>query len=159
MGPKIARVLLAVLAFLIGVAVGVLGSFQHRITFTVGSTRLPTGLLLAFGAVIGLVLLFEGLLGPGPALPGRPLPSRLSATACASIGWLFALVSLSYFGPPAAGFHEKGDVILVNDWRSITFLFGGMCLLTVGMYRAWSAALTARIAQASGAPDSPHSNV
>jgi hypothetical protein len=158
MGLKVARVALSLVALLIGVAVGVIGSFEHRVTATLGGVPWPTGLLLSLGAVVALMLLAEGLLDGAPTRPDRAVPSRLSVSVCAGAGWLLALLWLTYLGPPPT-LRQKGDIILVNDWRSIGYLLGGMFLVTVGIYRAWAASLTARIKQRSGAPGLSHPKV
>lgn len=158
MGLKIVRVALSLVALCIGVAVGVIGSFEHRVNATLGGVPWPIGLLLSLGAVIALMLLAEGLLDGAPARPDKAVPSRLSVSACAGAGWLLALLWLTYLGPPPT-LRQKGDIILVNDWRSIGYLLGGMLLVTVGIYRAWAASLTARIKQRSGAPGLSHPKV
>ena len=158
MGLKIARVALSLVALCAGAAVGVIGSFEHRVTATLGGVPWPVGLLLSLGAVIALMLLAEGLLSGEPVRRDKAVPSRLSVSACAGVGWLLALLWLTYLGPPPT-LRQKGDIILVNDWRSIGYLLGGMFLVTVGVYRAWAAALTARIRQRSGAPGLSHPKV
>jgi hypothetical protein len=149
---KVSRWLLLLVAAAAGVAVGGLGSFGHRATATWLSVSWPTGLVLCFGGLIGLMLAL-GELSPGA--PESWLPTRLSAISCASAGWLIALIWLTYLGPPFT-FARKGDVILPNDWKSITYLLGGMALIVVAAYRAWLASLNARLAQRPGGSGSVH---
>lgn len=127
----------------LGVVIGAVGSFAHRATATLLGVAWPTGLFFAFCGLIGLLLGLGELLGVGPPRSWRP--TRLSAVTLASAGWLLALLWLTYLGPPPTG-ARKGDVILANDWRSLAFLFGGMVLATIAVYRAWVANLTARLA-------------
>jgi hypothetical protein len=69
--------------------------------------------------------------------------------ALAAAGWVIAVIWLSYIGPPFT-FANKGDVILANDWISMSFLIAGMALATFFLYRAWIAALDAKLAKARG---------
>ncbi|MBS2962479.1 hypothetical protein KGA66_05440 [Actinocrinis puniceicyclus] len=145
---KAVRLFLLLLAAVVGLVVGALGSFGHRADASWFGVAWPTGLLLAFGGLVGLLLGLSELLAPGEADSWRP--TRLSAVSLASAGWLLALVLLTYLGPPPS-FAVKGDVILPNDWKSITYLFGGMTLIIVSAYRAWLASLNARLARHPGA--------
>lgn len=142
------RVLLLLLLLVLGLAVGTVGSFFHRAAFSTGSVSWPDGLLLSIGGLIGL------LLGLGELLPvltaaGSVLPGRLGGLGCAAAGWVVAVIWLTYVGPPFT-FQSKGDVILANDWRSMTFLIVGMALATYFLYRAWISALDAKLARARG---------
>jgi hypothetical protein len=152
---KVVRWLLLVLAAVVGLVVGVLGSFGHRAEAGWLGVAWPTGLALCLGGLVGLLLGLSELLAPGE--PDSWRPTRLSAVALASAGWLLALVSLTYLGPPPA-FAPKGDVILPNDWKSILYLFGGMALIIAAAYRAWLASLNARLARLPGGSADRHPN-
>lgn len=143
---------LLVMIAALGVVVGVLGSFGHRASATWLGVNWPTGLILCFGGLIGLLLGLSELLA-APA--DRLWPTRLSAIGCASAGWLLALIWLTYLGPPTT-FQSKGDVILPNDWKSITYLVGGMAVIVVAAYRAWLASLNERLAQHRGGSAGGH---
>ena len=60
-------------------------------------------------------------------------------------GQLVALLAVTYLGPPPS-FALKGDVILANDWISMTYLIGGMALVTTAVYRSWLAVLDEKLA-------------
>jgi hypothetical protein len=142
------RVLLLVLLLALGLTVGTVGSFLHRAEFTTGAVSWPHGLLLSLGGLVGM------LLGAGELLPvlppaGSVLPGRLGGLAAAAAGWVLAVIFLTYVGPPLS-FQSKGDVVLANDWRSMGFLIVGMALATFFLYRAWIAALDAKLARARG---------
>ncbi|HEU5356862.1 MAG TPA: DUF6113 family protein [Actinocrinis sp.] len=145
---KVARWFFLLAAAAAGVVVGGLGSFGHRST----AAGIPTGLVLCLGGLIGLLL---GLSELAPGAPDSWRPTRLSAVSCASAGWLLALIWLTYIGPPFT-FARKGDVILPNDWKSITYLLGGMALIVTAAYRAWLASLNARLAQRPGGSGGVH---
>jgi len=145
---KVSRWFLLLAAAAAGVVVGGLGSFGHRAT----AANVPTGLVLCLGGLVGLLL---GLSELAPGAPDSWRPTRLSAVSCASAGWLLALIWLTYLGPPFT-FARKGDVILPNDWKSITYLLGGMALIVTAAYRAWLASLNARLAQRPGGSGSVH---
>lgn len=145
---KVSRWLLLLAAAAAGAVVGGLGSFGHRAS----AANVPTGLVLCLGGLIGLLL---GLSELAPGAPNSWRPTRLSAVSCASAGWLLALIWLTYIGPPFT-FARKGDVILPNDWKSITYLLGGMALIVTAAYRAWLASLHARLAQRPGGSSSVH---
>jgi hypothetical protein len=138
-------------AGLLGLAVGVIGSFEHRATVTLGGTALPTGLLLSLGGLCGALLLVGELTGVREHGRATARPSRLGTLGLTAAGWLLAVVWLTYVGPPFR-FAVKGDVILADDWKSTAFLFGGMALITAGIYRAWTADLTARLAARGSGP-------
>jgi hypothetical protein len=150
---KLSRWALLLVAVLLGAAVGTLGSFGHRASATWLGVSWPTGLVLCFGGLIGLLLGIAGLLEAG--VPGSWQPTRLSAVSWASAGWLLGLLWLTYLGPPPS-FARKGDVVLANDWKSLAYLLGGMVLVTVAVYRSWVAALSARLASRTGAPGGVH---
>jgi hypothetical protein len=139
----VARWILLLVAAALGVVVGAIGSFAHRAEATAFGVAWPTGLFFAFCGLIGLLLALGELLPT--AAPRSWRPSRLPAVACAAAGWLLALLWLTYLGPPPSA-ARKGDVILANDWRSLAYLFGGMLLATVAVYRAWVANLAERLA-------------
>lgn len=145
---RVWRVLLLLLSLVLGLAVGTVGSFLHRAEFSTGSVSWPDGLLLSLGGMVGLLLAVNELL---PVLPaaGSPLPGRLPGVGCAAAGWVLAVIWLTYIGPPWS-FQNKGDVILANDWLSISFLIVGMALATFLLYRAWIKALDAKLARARG---------
>jgi hypothetical protein len=145
---RAARILLPVLLFAAGLAVGVVGAFLHRAEFATGSLRWPDGLVLSLGGLVGLLLGLTELL---PVLPTarRVRPGRLPGMAIAAGGWVIAVIWLSYIGPPFT-FANKGDVILANDWISMAFLIVGMALATFFLYRAWIAALDVKLARARG---------
>lgn len=145
---RTARILLQVLLFVLGLAVGTVGCFLHRAEFTTGSVSWPHGLLLSLGGLVGLLLGLGELL-PVLAPAGSVLPGRLGGLGCAAAGWVIAVIWLTYVGPPFT-FQSKGDVILANDWRSLSFLIVGMALATFFLYRAWIAALDAKLARARG---------
>jgi hypothetical protein len=150
---RISRWVLLLVAVALGAGVGTLGSFGHRASATWLGASWPTGLVLCFGGLIGLLLGIGELLEAGAA--GSWRPTRLAAVGWASAGWLLALLWLTYLGPPPS-FAHKGDVILANDWKSMAYLLGGMVLVTVAVYRAWVAALSARLAGRTGAPGGVH---
>ena len=145
---RVWRVLLLLLSLVLGLAVGTVGSFLHRAEFSTGSVSWPDGLLLSLGGMVGLLLAVNELL---PVLPaaGSVLPGRLPGVGCAAAGWVLAVIWLTYVGPPLS-FQNKGDVILANDWLSISFLIVGMALATFLLYRAWIKALDAKLARARG---------
>ena len=151
-GPTAAHraghILLLVLLFALGLAVGTVGSFLHRAEFSTGSVSWPDGLLLSLGALVGL-LLGAGELLPVLATPGTVPPGRLGGLGTAAAGWVVAVIWLTYVGPPFS-FQSKGDVILANDWRSMSFLIVGMALATYFLYRSWITALDAKLARARG---------
>lgn len=149
---RLSRVLFMLVAAAAGVVVGGLGSFGHRSSATWLGVSWPTGLVLCFGGLVGLMLAL-GELPPGAPQSWRP--TRLSAVSCASAGWLLALIWLTYLGPPFT-FARKGDVILPNDWKSITYLLGGMALIVAAAYRAWLASLNARLTQRPGGSGGVH---
>jgi hypothetical protein len=148
-----ARWALLLAAFLLGGAVGTFGSFGHRASATVLGVAWPTGLAICLGGLVGLLLGVGELLEPGR--PGSWRPSRLAALSWASVGWLLALLWLTYVGPPPS-LARKGDVVLANDWKSVCYLFGGMAAVVVFTYRAWAASLTARLAQHGAAAKGVH---
>ena len=145
---RLTRVLLSVLLLAAGLAVGTVGAFLHRAEFNTGSIAWPDGLLLSLGGQVGLLLATAELLPVLPT-PRRTLPTRLPGMALAAAGWVIAVIWLSYIGPPFT-FASKGDVILANDWISMSFLIAGMALATFFLYRAWIAALDAKLAKARG---------
>jgi hypothetical protein len=151
---RVSRGVLLLIAFAVGVAVGTVGSFGHRTTDSWLGISWPVGLLLCLGGLIGLLLGIGELLVAGA--PDSWRPTRLSALACASAGWLIALLWITYLGPPTS-FARKGDVVLANDGRSLLYLLIGMFAITVMVYRAWVATLSARLAKRPGAPGSGHS--
>jgi hypothetical protein len=142
------RVLSLLLFFVLGAAVGTVGSFLHRAEFATGSVNWPDGLVLSLGGLVGLLLGLGELL---PVLSSRDtaVPGRLSGLGAAAAGWVIAVIWLSYVGPPFS-FQHKGDVVLANDWLSMTFLIVGMALATFFLYRAWVRALDAKLARARG---------
>jgi hypothetical protein len=150
---RLSRAGLLVLSAALGAAVGFFGSFGHRAEATWLGVAWPTGLALALGGLVGLLLGVGELLGPEPADSWRP--TRLSAVGCISAGWLLALLWLTYFGPPPS-FARKGDAVLPDDWRSLAYLLGGMALVTAAMYRAWVDTLAARISARSGTSGDGH---
>lgn len=145
---RVSRILLSVLLLAAGLAVGTVGAFLHRAEFNTGSVAWPDGLLLSLGGLVGLLLGASELLPVLPA-PRHTLPTRLPGMALAAAGWVIAVIWLSYIGPPFT-FANKGDVILANDWISMSFLIVGMALATFFLYRAWIAALDAKLAKARG---------
>jgi hypothetical protein len=142
------RILLSLLLFAVGLAVGTVGSFLHRAEFSTGSVSWPDGLVLSLGGLIGLLLGLGELL-PVLSVGQSPLPGRLAGLGSAAAGWVLAVIWLTYVGPPFS-FQSKGDVILANDWRSMSFLIIGMALATYFLYRAWIKALDAKLARARG---------
>lgn len=142
------RILLLVALFALGLTVGTVGAFLHRAEFTTGAVSWPHGLLLSLGGLVGMLLGAGELL---PVLPAAhsPLPGRLGGLGAAAAGWVLAVIFLTYVGPPPS-FQSKGDVVLANDWRSMGFLIIGMALATFFLYRAWIAALDAKLARARG---------
>ena len=153
---KASRWALLLVAVLLGVAVGTFGSFGHRASATWLGVSWPTGLLVAFAGLVGLLLGVGELLEAGAPASWRP--TRLSALGWTSAGWLLALLWLTYLGPPPS-LASKGDVVLANDWKSLVYLLGGMGVVTAAVYRAWAASLTARLAAGrtgTGAPGGVH---
>jgi hypothetical protein len=150
---RISRTALLSIAAAAGVAVGAIGSFGHRTTNSLFGVSWPVGLLFCLCGLVGLLLGLTELLTAGA--PDSWRPTRLSALGCASAGWLLALLWITYLGPPPS-LARKGDVVLANDARSLLYLVGGMFLITVAVYRAWVATLSARLARRPGAPGSGH---
>ncbi len=148
------RYLLLVVVFVLGVVVGAVGTFGHRAGQNWGGVSWPTGLVLCLGGLVGLLLALGELLAAG--VPDSWLPTRLPGISWASAGWLVALLWLTYVGPPWS-FARKGDILLPNDAKSMIFLLGGMLLVTVAIFRAWTATLAARLAQRPGAAERGHS--
>jgi hypothetical protein len=153
---RVAHILLLVLLFAGGLAVGTVGSFLHRAEFDTGSLAWPDGLLLSLGGLVGLMLGLTELLpvvGQGRATANARAvgiaPARLHGLAAAGAGWVIAVIWLTYVGPPFS-FVNKGDVILANDWISMAYLILGMALTTVFLYRGWIASLDAKLAGARG---------
>lgn len=142
------RIGLLVLCLLVGVAVGTVGSLLHRAELggTNGSGGFPDGLLLSLGGLVGLLLGLGELTRPAPAAHSR-YPGRLGALSAAATGWVIAVIWLTYLGPPTS-FRAKGDVVLANDWLSMTFLIAGMAVCTAFLYKAWIATLDVRLARA-----------
>ena len=147
---RISRVALLLLAAAAGLAVGAVGSFGHRTTDSWLGVSWPIGLLLSLCGLVGLLLGIGELLVAG--VPDSWRPTRLPALACASAGWLAALLWITYLGPPSTWFAHKGDLVLANDARSLFYLLGGMLVIAVMVYRAWAATLAARLARHPGAP-------
>jgi len=145
---RIRRILFLLLFLVLGLAVGAVGSFLHRAEFATGSVSWPDGLLLSLGGLAGLLLGIGELL-PVVAAPASPAPGRLPGIGCAAVGWVVAVIWLTYVGPPFS-FRNKGDVLLANDWLSMGFLIVGMALATFVLYRAWMKALDAKLARARG---------
>jgi hypothetical protein len=132
---------LLVLALLAGAAVGFFGAFSHRDQAVWLGITWPVGLFYVFAGMTGLFLALAEL----PPLPGAWRPGRLGASGTAGFGWLVALLAVTYLGPPPS-FALKGDVILANDWISMTYLIGGMALVTTAVYRSWLAVLDEKLA-------------
>lgn len=151
---RVSRVVLLLIAAAAGAAVGTVGSFGHRTTDTLLGVSWPVGLLLCLCGLIGLLLGISELLVAG--VPDSWRPTRLPTLSCASAGWLLALLWITYLGPPTS-FARKGDVVLANDARSLFYLLGGMLAITVMIYRAWVATLSARLARRPGAPGGDNS--
>lgn len=145
LGLTAARRGLTVLCLLAGGGVGLIGSFCHRDRAQLLGLSWPVGLLYAFAGLIGLFL----ALGELPGLARSWQPGRLAAVFSASAGWLLAVLWVTYLGPPPH-FALKGDVILANDWISITYLVGGMILATAAVYRAWLGVLELKLAERRG---------
>jgi hypothetical protein len=145
---RVAHILLLVLLFAGGLAVGTVGSFLHRAEFDTGSLAWPDGLLLSLGGLVGLML---GLIELLPVIGERraTVPARFPGLVTAGAGWVIAVIWLTYVGPPFS-FVNKGDVILANDWISMAYLIVGMALTTVFLYRAWIASLDVKLARARG---------
>lgn len=142
LGPRIARRGLIVLCLLAGLGVGLIGAFCHRDRAELFGVSWPVGLGYAFAGLGGLLLALSEL--PGLSTGWRP--GRLAAAAAAAVGWLLAVLWVTYVGPPPH-FALKGDVILANDWISITYLIGGMALATAAVYRAWLGVLELKLAE------------
>ncbi len=153
---RVSRGVFLLIAAASGAAVGTIGSFGHRTTDTWFGVSWPVGLAFCFAGLIGLLLGIGELLVAGA--PDSWRPTRLSALGCASAGWLLALLWITYLGPPST-FARKGDVVLANDGKSLGYLLGGMLVITIAVYRAWVATLSARLANrpGAGAPGSGHS--
>jgi hypothetical protein len=145
---SILRILLLVLLLAAGLAVGTVGSFYHRAEFSTGSLAWPDGLLLSLGGLVGLMLGLTELL-PVANEARATLPARLPALGAVGVGWVVAVIWLTYIGPPFS-FQNKGDVVLANDWISMAYLIIGMALTTVFLYRAWIASLDVKLARVRG---------
>ncbi len=145
---RAARIAQLVLCLLAGLAVGTVGSFLHRAGLGGANEGggFPDGLLLSLGGLTGLLLGLGELTRPAPE-PGSPFPGRLGALGAAAAGWVIAVIWLTYVGPPFS-LHAKGDVVLANDWLSMTYLIAGMALATAFLYKAWIATLDVRMDRA-----------
>jgi hypothetical protein len=162
-GAQAVRIGLLVLCLLLGLAVGTVGSFLHRAELggDNGSGGFPDGLLLSLGGLVGLLLGLTELTRPVPAATSV-VPGRLAALGATSAGWVIAVIWLTYVGPPTS-FKAKGDVVLANDWLSVSYLIAGMALATAFLYKAWIVTLDARMAKlressgSSAASKGPHS--
>lgn len=86
-------------------AVGVAGAFLH------GWAK-PLGMVLAVGAVVGLMVLCR-----------RGLHSRV-AIAVVALAWLAPVIALAQQRP-------EGDVVIPGDELGLIFLFGGVLCLGV----------------------------
>lgn len=137
-----ARWALTALSLLAGAGAGLIGSFCHRDQAVLFGQSWPVGLVCAFAGLAGLLL----ALGELPAVAARWWPGRLAASVAAAVGWLVVLLWVTYLGPPP-NFALKGDVVLANDWISITYLVGGMALATIAVYRSWLAVLEQKLAE------------
>jgi len=149
-GIQISRIGLLVLCLLAGLAVGTVGSFLHRAQLggTNGSGGFPDGLLLSLGGLVGLLLALVELTRPVAAATSG-VPGRLAVLGAAAGGWVVAVIWLTYVGPPFS-FQAKGDVVLANDWVSMSFLIVGMAVATGFLYKAWIAGLDVRLRAAGG---------
>jgi len=136
-----ARYGLTVLALAAGFGVGFVGCFCHRDQAVLFGFSWPVGLVFAFAGQIGLFLALAEL----PGAKGRWRPGRLVATCAAGLGWLIALLWVTYLGPPPS-FALKGDVVLADDWISMVYLIGGMGVATTAVYRSWLAVLELKLA-------------
>lgn len=134
----------------VGLAVGTVGSFLHRAELggVNGSGGFPDGLLLSLGGLAGILLVLGELTVPAP-VPQSRAAGRLAALGSAAAGWVIAVIWLTYVGPPLT-LRTKGDVVLANDWRSMSFLIVGMALATAFLYKAWIATLDERLRRAGG---------
>ena len=145
---RVVRILLLVVLFAGGLAVGTVGSFYHRGEFSTGSLAWPDGLLLSLAGLVGVLLGLTELL-PVATGPRATVPARLPGLAAVGTAWVIAVIWLTYVGPPFS-FRNKGDVVLANDWISMAYLIVGMGLITVFLYRAWMASLDVKLARARG---------
>jgi hypothetical protein len=101
-------------AVLLGMVVGVYGSFVHQMQPRVGSVSLPAGLLLALAAELGL-LVSTGLL----------LRSRFAVLAPAA-GWL---LTAFVFAVP----RREGDLVVTSAAVGYLFLLGGSLLIGLAL--------------------------
>lgn len=108
--PLAVRVVLHVVAPVAGLAVGVLGSFVHPLTWA----GLPYGLLL------GIVLTAALLLAAGLSTGGRTAPMLAAA------GWLAAVVTLS---SPRA----EGDLVVPGTALGYAWLLLGTFVVVLGV--------------------------
>lgn len=109
-GARAATNLLAALAtVLLGVLVGLLGSFHHASTLSVGGVRWPVGLVVSLAAlVLAQVLARDALpLGIGPVL--------------VLLAWVVAVATFGTSRP-------EGDLVVSSDGAGQTFLYGGFLL-------------------------------
>jgi hypothetical protein len=152
---RASRIGLLVLCLLAGLAVGTVGSFLHRAELggTNGDGGFPDGLLLSLGGLAGLLLGLTELTRPVPAETSG-VPGRLAALGAAAVGWVIAVIWLTYVGPPTS-FKAKGDVILADDWLSMSYLIVGMAGATAFLYKAWIATLETRMAKYRGPDGKP----
>lgn len=141
-GARAARWGLTVLFLLAGLVVGLIGSFCHRDQAVLFGRSWPVGLVYAFAGQIGMFLALAEL----PGLTRGWRPGRLGAVGAGAVGWVLAVIWATYLGAPPH-FALKGDVILANDWISITYLIGGMVLATAAVYRAWLGVLELKLAE------------
>ncbi|RKS72421.1 hypothetical protein CLV35_2665 [Motilibacter peucedani] len=95
-----------VLALLLGLLVGAVGSFAQEVR----AGRVPAGLLLALLASAVAVALASAL-GTSRLLP-----------VAATVGWLVAVVPLS-------GRRPEGDLVVSGDTTGYVWAYGGMALV------------------------------
>lgn len=111
------RVLLgrAVLALLLGAAVGVIGTVAHRAEWA----GLPTGLLMALGLTLSTAVLCRAWSGTATLL-------------AAGAGWLVAVQVLAATGP-------GGDVLVPAQAVGYVWTYGGLLLVGVTAFlpRTW----------------------
>jgi N-acetyl-1-D-myo-inositol-2-amino-2-deoxy-alpha-D-glucopyranoside deacetylase len=116
-GARIATVVRVLLAFVVGVAVGVAGAFLHTSVLLLAGIPWPTGLVLALG-LFSVALVHAGRM-EGPT----------GVWACSS-GWILAVLVLSWPRP-------AGDIVIPGTWYGYAFLGLGFLVGLGPLVSAW----------------------
>jgi hypothetical protein len=112
--PRALRYTAYPLLTLLGVAVGLAGSFVQQHTATAAGVSWPVG---ALAALCGCAGAFFG---------GAALTCTAAGAALPAVGWFAAVLVLTYGG-------TGGTVVLPNSVAAMLYLFGGVLLAGVAM--------------------------